>query len=325
MLDSFNAILTPMLMLFLCIVIGFVLGKTKIMSDDSAKTVANLETWVFCPALSFITMAKCFTAETLTTHAENMSFALVLLAIAMPIGILLARLLIKTPCYERNIYTYVLIFGNYSYLGEPLVREIFGEQMFSNFKLFCLPITIVVFMWGVGLFIPKGNGKGGSLKAFLNPTTIGLFLGMATGITGLGGMLPAFLTGTLNSLSNCMGPVGMILLGLTISSYNVKEILLEKKLYIATILRLIILPAVIIPALFGIKELANLVLNLSISNEVLTYAFFIVSTPHGMNTIVFPKSYGGDPRPGAGLALISHVLCIVTIPLLFALMKLLFP
>ena len=325
MFTSFNAIINPMLMLFACMIIGFLLGKTKILSGESAKTIAKLETWVFCPALSFITMAKCFTPQTITTHTQNIIFAVILLAIAMLIGTLIARLIIKKPCDERNIYTYVLTFGNYGYMGEPLIRDIFGEQALANFKLFCLPVTVVVYIWGISLLIPKGQEKGSSLKAFFNPATVAMFLGMAVGITGLGSNLPVFLNNTLNSLSNCMGPVAMILLGLTVSSYNIAEILADKKIHLATVLRLVILPLFIIPALFGIKELANLAFNLNLSNSILLYAFFIVATPHGMNTIVFPEAYGGNPKIGAGLAMVSHVLCIITIPLMFSLMNFVFP
>ena len=73
-MQAFLATLNPMLMLFLCIAIGFVLKSTGILSDDAGKTIAKLETWVFCPALSFITMAKYCTVKSLTTHSINIIF-----------------------------------------------------------------------------------------------------------------------------------------------------------------------------------------------------------------------------------------------------------
>lgn len=325
MTESFVAILNPMIMLVIYIAIGFVLGKTKILSGDSATTVARMETWIFCPALSFITMAKCFTVETVSEHTVNIVFASIFLGIAMLIAIFLARFIIKKPGDERNIYKYVLTFGNYGFVGEPLIKEIFGNQMLANFKIFCIPVTFIVYLWGIGLLIPKGKGKNNALKSFFNPATIALFLGMAFGITGIGNKLPVFIDTTLTSLSNCMAPVAMILLGLTVSSYSTKEMLRDKNVYLATVLRLLVLPAVIIPLIFGIKELACLAFNISISNQILVYAFFIAATPHGMNTIVFPKAYGGDPKIGAGLAMLSHTLSVITIPVMFALMTLIFP
>jgi len=38
----------------------------------------------------------------------------------------------------------------------------------------------------------------------------------------------------------------------------------------------------------------------------------------GLNTVVFPAAYDGDTTPGASMALISHVMSIITIPVMFA-------
>jgi predicted permease len=64
--------------------------------------------------------------------------------------------------------------------------------------------------------------------------------------------------------------------------------------------------------------------SLEIGNTVLYFTFFVVATPLGMNTIVFPKAYGGNPKIGASMAMISHTLCVITIPILYALMDLIF-
>ena len=98
----------------------------------------------------------------------------------------------------------------------------------------------------------------------------------------------------------------------------------KKKVYVATALRLVILPAVIVGAIWGIKTLANLYFGASIDNTVLFLCFFSLATPLGLNTVIFPEAYGGDPEPGAAMALISHTLCVLTIPLLYALMTLAF-
>ena len=75
--------------------------------------------------------------------------------------------------------------------------------------------------------------------------------------------------------------------------------------------------------MFGVMSLAR-ILGITLDNSFLFLAFFIYATPLGMNTIVFPEAFGGDPSIGAGLTLVSHVICVVTIPLLFALLSVLF-
>ena len=64
--------------------------------------------------------------------------------------------------------------------------------------------------------------------------------------------------------------------------------------------------------------------NIAIDNTAVILLFFAYATPLGLNTIVFPEAYGGDPKTGASMALISHTLCVITIPIMFALISLLF-
>ena len=73
-----------------------------------------------------------------------------------------------------------------------------------------------------------------------------------------------------------------------------------------------------------IKELANLLFDMNINNSPLFLAFFATAAPLGLNTVVFPKAYGGDPETGASMAMISHTLCVLSIPLMYALMVLIF-
>jgi predicted permease len=49
-------------------------------------------------------------------------------------------------------------------------------------------------------------------------------------------------------------------------------------------------------------------------------AFFAIAAPLGLNTVVFPEAYGGNPETGASMTMISHVLGVFTVPLLYLVM-----
>ena len=326
MLPTFLATLTPMLTLFLCMAIGFIACKTKILPENSAKVMAKMETWIFCPALSFITMARNCTVERIGAHAINILAASILVALALTISILLARLFVKKPSPERGVYMYALAFANSGYVGDPLVLALFDEVALSYYKLFCLPLTITIYTWGISVLVPGSGDKSkrNTLKKLLNAPTVALFLGIFAGLTGLGAILPAPIVGTLDSLRACMGPVGMLLAGFTVARYSMKRMLTNKRVYAASILRLTAIPALLITALFGAKTLLSLIIGTEIDNTVLFLAFFATAAPLGLNTVIFPEAYGGDPETGAGMTVISHTLCVLTIPLLFAAMVAIF-
>ena len=209
-------------------------------------------------------------------------------------------------------------------MGDPIVLALFGEAGLAYYQLFCLPLHLVIYTWGISVLTPKDKANGSALKRLLNAPTLGLIAGIIVGLSGLGNYLPAFVVSALDSLKACMGPVAMLLAGFTIAKYDLLGMLKKKKVYIATALRLVAIPCVIVSVLFAIKSLANLAFGFSIGNDVLFLAFFATATPLGLNTVVFPEAYGGNPETGASMAMISHTLCVISIPLLYTLMTLLF-
>ena len=316
---TFLATLNPMLTLFICIAVGFAVRKFNLLPENSGKVMAKMENWIFCPALSFSTMARYCTVNELSTHATNIILSSIGVAIALGMAIPLGCLFVRKKCPERGVYMYALAFANSGYVGDPVVLALFGERVLSYYKLYCLPVSIMIYLWGMSVLIPKGESKGGYFKKILNPPTVAMLIGMAVGLLGLGSSIPAPVTGALDTLKACMGPVAMLLAGFTIGSYDLVGMLKDKKVYLATFLRLTVLPAIIIGSLFGIKELANLIFSLEISNNVLFLTFFATAAPLGLNTVVFPEAYGGNPKTGAGMAMISHTLCVLSIPLMYAL------
>ena len=320
MLDTFFATLNPMLTLFICIAVGFIVRKANLLPEDSGTVMAKLETWIFCPALSFSTMARYCTVDSIGTHATNILISACGVAIAIGISMVLAPIFIKTKSPERGVYLYALAFANSGYIGDPVVMALFGEEVLSYYKLFCLPVSLMIYTWGISVMLPSGNGKKDMIKKIFNAPTVAMFIGIAVGLSGLGAHIPTPVNSALDTLKACMGPVAMLLAGFTIASYSFIGMLKKGKVYAATVLRLFIIPSVIIASLFGIKELANLVFGLDINNDVLFLCFFATAAPLGLNTVVFPKAYGGNPETGASMAMISHTLCVISIPLMYALM-----
>ena len=322
MLTTFIATLNPMLMLFLCMAAGYAVCRAGIMPKDSASVLSKLETYVFCPALSFATMSRYCTLESLGTHGINVLLATVAISLAIGIAIPLSGLFVKGGAV-RGVYKYALAFGNFGYLGDPIVQALFGDAMLSYYKMFTLPLSVLVYSWGIAVLVPKGEGRG-ILKQIFNFPLIALLLGIVFGITGLGNHIPVFVSDTLDALKSCMGPVAMLIAGFTVANYGIIGMLKNKKVYIATALRLFVLPAVLVAVVFGVKELIALISGTDIDNNVVFLTFFAFAAPLGLNTVVFPAAYGEDSSTGASMAMISHTLCVVSIPLLYALMTLIF-
>ena len=334
MIQTFLATLNPMLTLFICIVLGFLLTKLNILPENASKVMAKLETYAFCPALSFYTMARNCTISNIGEHGINLILFTVLVIVCVILSYALNGLFVKNKkIYERGVFLYALAFANIGYVGDPLALALFGDAGFSFYKLACLPLSIVIYVWGISVLVPKKEGasKLSSLKNVFNVPTVALLVGIAVGLLGGGEFILGkegdlnFIGSTLTALKGCMGPVAMLIAGCTIARYSFKAMITNKKVYFATALRLVLIPCLLVPMVFGLKTLMNVCFNLSISNFVVHLSFIALGCPLGLNTVVFPEAYGGDAKTGAGMAMISHSLCVITIPILYALVAILFP
>ena len=314
MLSTFKATLSPMLVMFLCIVIGFVLNKKKLCPENSASVLSKLENNVLIPALVINTFMKYCTVASLKEQYKLVLLSVLAVLIAIALAYPLCRLFEKSG-YKQNIYRYAMAFGNFGFMGNAIVPAILGSEALYNYMLFTLPLNIAVYTWGASILIPKESKpddgkKQNPLLRLLNPAMVSIALGAVLGLTGAEAVIPAFITTTLGNLAACMGPLAMVLTGFVIGGYDVMALIKNKKVYAASFLRLFILPALFI----------GLMLLLGADDQTVTYALFAYATPLGLNTVVFPAAYGGDTSTGASMAMISHTVCVVTIPLMYALL-----
>lgn len=309
MLETFKATLSPMMVMFIFIVLGFIARKKKFVPENTAEVLSKLENNFFVPALIISTFMKYCTVSSIKEQYSLIIYCLIILVIAFAIGLPLAFLFQKKDMYKRNIYKYALIFGNFSFMGSAIVPQILGEEALYHYMLFILPLNIAVYAWGVVILIPKGETKRNPIKNLINPIFISIIIGAVLGLTGASNYLPDFIGTTVSGCAACMGPLAMILTGFVIGGYEMKRLLRHYKVYIATFLRLIVFPALFIVILKF----------LGADKEVLYLTLIAYGTPLGLNTVVFPAAYGADTKTGASMAMISHTLCIITIPIMYAL------
>lgn len=305
-MDVFLATLSPMLVMFVCLLIGFVLRKKQLLPDNAGTVLSRLETHILGPSLTINTFRRYCTVQSLREQSVYTLTALCVLAVAMIIGIFLGRVF-SNDGYRRKIYQYALVFANYGFMGNAIVPAIMGEEMLYPYMLFTLPLNVCVYTWGVSSLIPRGEKRKRWWQQLINPMFGGLCIGAFLGLSGLNAHMPSFLSGTLNYLAACMAPIAMVLTGFVVGGYALRSLLTNRKIYIVTLLRLVVIPLVFLSVLYA----------LGADRLTLLFTVFAFATPMGLNTVVFPAAYGGDTTTGASMAMISHTFCIVTIPLLY--------
>jgi predicted permease len=201
-------------------------------------------------------------------------------------------------------------------MGNAVVSAIFPD-VFYEYVVFTLTLWIPIDLWGVPALLAYEDGKksfGQRLKALVNPMFIAMMIGMLIGISGL--KLPSAINSVINTSASCMSPVAMLLTGFTVAQIDLKKTLSKLSVYWVSVLRLAVFPL----AAIGIFVLIRLT-GLDLPDSYVICAVCALAMPLGLNTIVIPAAYGKDTSVASGMALISHVLSVISIPLVFILLR----
>ena len=304
-MQVFTATLNQMLVLFIFMALGFFLNKKRLLPLDDSVVLSKPETYAFVPCLVFSVFYKYCTVENFKQKWTYMLYGAAVMAVSLPIGIVLAKFFAKDG-YLKKIYTYSFAVANFSFMGNAVVLGVFGEKVLFDYMIFTLPLNLYVYSIGTASLIPTEKGGKLSVKTFVNPIFIALILGAVCGLLSV--PLPKFITTAISSAGACMSPLAMLLTGFVIGGYSLKTLASDKKVYLASVIRLIILPSAFMAVLLLLKT----------DKDIIRVALCATAMPLGLNTVVFPAAYGGDTTPGAGMALVSHLISVITIPVMFS-------
>lgn len=307
----FLSTLSRLAFLFSFIVLGYALAKFKVVPRDADGVISKLENNLFAPCLIMGTFIGEFRTDSLIASWKPIAVCCLMLAVTLPLGVLLGRLFSKKE-HDRNIYAYGLCFSNFGFMGLAVVQALF-PHVFMEYNVFLLPLWIGVYGWGIpSLLIPKERADKSlkvTLKRIANPMFVCMIAGAVIGVTGLGKVIEGtVITDIINTAGSCMSPLAMLLTGVTIAKINIPKVVKSIGIYIASILRLVVIPIVLTP----------LIMLLPIDRSTVLCVLCALAMPLGLSPVVVPAGYGKDTSLAAGMAVISHALSIITIPIVFA-------
>lgn len=307
-MQVFSATLNQMFVLFTFMALGYFLKFKGILPLNTSIALSRLETNVLVPCLVFNTFYKYCTVENVSQKWSYIVYGTIITIASIVIGVFLSKFFAKDN-YLQKIYTYSFAVANFSFMGNAVVLGIFGEDTLFDYMIFTLPLCLYVYSFGTASLIPKKENESNkfSFKVFLNPICMSMLFGAIAGLIGV--PLPKFLVTAISSAGACMSPLAMILTGFVVANFSIKTLAKVKRIYLASILRLIVLPIIFVLVLKLFKT----------DSTVIMLTLCATAMPLGLNTVVFPAAYGGDTTPGASMALISHLMSIITIPIMFTL------
>ena len=198
-------------------------------------------------------------------------------------------------------------------MGIPVVDALFGATGNLYYVMFLVPVRIFYYSLTPRLFgVPEKAEKTlkDRLSWLLNPCLIAVVIGLIAWVTGF--QFPGIIQYCVSGLSGVCSPLGLVLCGLVIGSYDLKKLLNIRYLR-GPVMKTVLLPMVFfgltrIPLLLGVDPI--------LCNMIVIYS----ALPCASLTAAYAVQYEKDPEvhfEAAGIVFFATLMSSITVPIWF--------
>lgn len=301
-----SVVFNSVLMLFVLVALGYVIGKRKIIRSECASDLSTFIIKVTMPVTVFLSMQMEYEQRLAIEGIKIFFLAFAFHFFCLLIGLLFAKIC-RIPQEERGTWLFVCLFSNNGFMGFPLGLAIYGNDGLFLMSIANVVTNILIFSLGL-LLLTRGHQVSEKIsfrKMFVNNINIAVVLGLICYVGQI--QLPDLVLDTLNYVGRITAGLSMIVVGLSLSRLNAREMLKGRTVWYLTAVRLIIIPAAVIlvmkmlPWLQGSMTSATLILMAGLPSAS---SVSIISEQYHLNNPLASKSI-----------FLTTLFCLVTIPL----------
>lgn len=297
-----RVVINTMIELFLQLILGYGLARLGMIDEDMNKKLSALVVKVSMPALIIASVADKAGKGSLSEVLGFLLLGFLFYGAMTGLAWLLTGVM-RTPDGQRGTYQFMLIFSNCTFMGYPVMEAVFGtEAIFFN-SIFNLPFNLIAFSYGILLISRDGEQKTEfEAKRLLNPGIVAAVLALF--IFAFSIPIPQVLSQTLSSVGSLTTPLSMLVLGASLAAVPLREVFHEGRIYIMTVIRLLLLPVL---TFFFIRLVTDQAMQVGIA--VMTAAMPVASV-----SVMLSNQYRGNTKLASIGVFISTVCSVVTIP-----------
>lgn len=283
--------------------LGVLLAKLGIIDKDFNSKLTGLVLNVTMPCMI---LASVSTPTSAGLPVGDVLVCIALLVVVLPlVGLAIVRL----PAFrkDRGLYLFMTMYPNVGFMGFPVIESVFGSDALIIAAVINMAFNISLFTVGV-LAIGYGNSGGARLdpKKIASPGVVASVLAIVVYLVGKG--IPALVADPLSSVGQMTTPLAMLVIGASLASYPLREVVLDLRPWGLTLLADVILPLAFLP-----------VFRLLVSDALVRgVAVVILGMPVASGATLFAERYGGNAQLASKCIFVSTLCSVATIPLLVA-------
>ena len=304
-MNLFFNIFSRLSAVFLIMLAGYVFRKTNLIDAHTSKGLAKLVMNVTLPIMILMHLQMPFSTEVLISASVFALLFVLIAVLGFAIGWLTGRLC-KLTNKQNKMWIFCCTITNTGLIGTAVITALFGSQDYVY-----LPIAIVIsnlLLFAVGPLILDTNSPAGqtrligAAKLLINPGIIGFILGAL--MFSLSITVPTVLAQPMNMMGSMTTPLALLITGGALATCDLRQAILDWRLYVLSSIRLIIIPAMLLLALPVFFQ-GELLVALVLLNAL--------SAPATLTSLA--EKYDCDPAFAAQITFISTLLGCITIPI----------
>lgn len=303
MLLALSTISQQVLILFILLALGFILGKTGIITNEGSSGLVNLIMYIVTPGMVISAFQRPFVA------ADFRNFLIVGLAaiilIVLSIGLSMLCIHDKDEQRRRSL-RFAMQFTNCGYMGYPLLNAIIGPHAVFLGSAYVAVFNILSWSWGV--YALTGDRRKLRFRPiFLNPGVIGVVIGLALYLLGI--TLPPILKTPLDYMASMNTPLPMVVVGYQLSKANFRRAFSGISSWVTLLMCLVVMPLITL----------GLTLVLHLDAMVSMVLVIIMATPPAAVLSLFCQMFNKDTELSSSVVSVFTLISVATMPLMIGL------
>lgn len=299
-------LIQQVLIMFLLAAVGYICFRTKKITMEGSRNLGNILIYLSLPCV----IINSFLVEYSTERLMGLLYSSLAALLVVIVSIVISRLFFS----KDAILCFASSFSNPGFFGIPLIVATLSNGAVFYVATFIAFVNLLQWSYGVALLTTESSTKvKGSWKKFLPspkrlftaPFMIAFLIGLFFFFTGI--EMPDLIYKGIQYISGLNTPLAMFTIGIYFAQVKPLKMFTNPKLYLLSLVRLIIIPLVSMAALFFLpQEFAELKMALLI----------VAACPTGSNVAVYAQLYDSDYSYAVETVIISTLLSVVSIPLI---------
>ena len=303
-----QVIFINVLILFMLLFLGFIMGTKKIVAHSSINDITNILIDVSIPCTIVVSLIRPFSqrlkGDTIKVCLCILIFHLVMTGISYGLSKIL-----KVDKLKQGSWIFALVFSNNAFIGYPLMYALYGNDGLFLMAMGNIVQNILIFSIGVKMTnLNYGKDEHVRLRnIIITKQNIAVVIGLIIFFTQIA--IPKPIVTLITYVSNLTVPLSMIVVGLSLSRYDVRNMFTDGEVYRLTAIRMVIIPIIMLLAYKGLGINANKDLPLAI-------LYFTAVLPAPAFTTIMAERYNTSIEFSSKCVFITTIISIITVPVL---------